>query len=521
MTPGSETTEEPVDASRTTQAMTRGSNMSKSKRYAALPAALLAIAFVLGACSETLTEVNQNPNAPTEVPPASILPEAIGQTGDLMWGSFWHLSTWSVFAQSVSQIQYADEETYDVRISSLQFYWNNFYQGPLKDLQTVIEGARERNQPNVQAIGLIMKTYAFSALVDAYGPVPYSEALNLEEGNQTPAYDSGERVYSGMLADLEQAVQLIENADDVDPSLASNDILYNGDMELWRRFANSLRLKLAMRISNVARSTAAPIIRDAVSSGTFEGNDQHARLEYTSGQNRNPIYVNGLTRDDHAPSEFMLAKMRAWDDPRTPIYAKPVEGTQPGDPWSERYRGGLIAEPERPLSEISRIGAFWRNNPAAPQWFMSYAEVAFFKAEAAHRGIISGDAGTFYENGVEAALEQYGISDGEVTAYMQHDSVAWNGGTNAMRKIGTQKWLALYMGGSSIEQYAEVRRLGQPAIEPGSQALNVNSGHPPTRIPYPSTEQSLNQESYQGAVDMLGADDYASTIYWDPDGLVP
>lgn len=495
--------------------------MNKWKDYAALPAALLAIVFVLGACSDTLTEVNQNPNAPTAVPPATLLPEAIGATGDLMWGSFWHLSTWSVFAQSVSQIQYADEETYDVRISSLQGYWDGFYQGPLEDFQTVIEGAQERNQPNIQAVGLIMKSYAFNALTDAYGPVPYSAALQLESGNQTPAYDPTEAIYTGMLEDLNQATQLID-PNNVDPALASNDILFGGDMERWRRFANSLRLKLAMRISDVAEGTAAPIVQDAVSSGVFQSNAQHARLDYTTGQNRNPIYVNGLSRDDHAPSAVMLTMMREWEDPRISVYAKPVAGTSPGAPLSERYKGGLIARPERPLSEISRIGAFWRNNADAPQWFMSYAEVEFFKAEAALRGFISGSAQEYYEAGIRAAMNQYGITGQAVDDYLQQEGVAWSGGEDAMQKIGVQKWLALYMGGSSIEQYSEVRRLGYPAIEPGPQALNVNSGHPPTRIPYPSTEQSLNRESYQAAVEMLGgSDDYAATLYWDPDGLVP
>lgn len=493
-----------------------------TKLRVAVPAVLVAAVLALGACDESLTEVNENPNAPTSVPASTLLPEAISSTGDLVWNSFWHMYIWGTWTQNTALIQYPDEERYDVRVSSMDGFWNAFYQGPGKDFQTVIEGAEEAGNPNVQAVGLIMKSYVFQLVADAWGPAPYSEALRLEEGNQTPAYDHDRDIYEGMLADLEQAVNLIDPGQ-VAPRLPENDILYGGDMTKWKRFANSLRLKLAMRMSSVDEGTAAPIVADAVSSGVFESNTDAARLDYTGGQNRNPTYVDGLTRDDHAPGEPMLSRMRDWRDPRVPVYAKPCPNCDPSDPWDVKYIGGTIAQggEPRPLGDIARIGAFWRDDPAAPQWFMTKAEVDFFKAEAARRGMIGGDAGAFYEEGIRASMNQYGISGTEVDDYLAEPGVAWDAGTDAMKKIGTQKWIALYMGGSALEAYSEIRRLGYPAITPGPQALNVNSGHPPTRMPYPPLEQSLNNESLQGGISMLGADDMASTLFWDPDGLVP
>lgn len=497
--------------------------MRTMKRFALVPAGLLAVVLLAAACDEGLTGVNENPNAPTSVPSASLLPNAIGQSADLLWDSFWHMSLWSVFGQSVSQIQYPDEEKYDVRVSTLQGFWDGFYQGPLKDFDTVVQRAEEAGAPNVQAVGLIMRTYVFQAVTDAWGPVPYSEALQLEGGNSTPSYDATEAVYQGMLSDLERAVGMIDPSS-VSPSLAGNDILYGGDMEKWRRFANSLRLKLALRLSNVDQGTASSVAQAAISGGVFQSTSDHARLDYAGGQNRNPIYVNGLTRDDHAPSEVMLSMMREWNDPRIPVYAQPAPNSEPSDPMSVRYVGGTIARPEpNALDDIARIGSFWREDPQAPVWFMSKAEVEFFKAEAAHRGLIGGSAQQYYEDGIRASMSQYGISGEAVDAYLAQPGVAWGSGSSGpMEKIGVQKWIALYMGGSSIEQYSEVRRLGYPAITPGPQALNVNQGHPPTRIPYPPLEQSLNNQSLQEAIQMLGgSDDYAAPLYWDPDGMVP
>lgn len=498
--------------------------MNRLTKHAALPMVLVALAFALGACDQDLTEVNENPNAPTSVPPATLLPEAIGATADLTWDSFWQMSIWGTFSQNTALIQYPDEEKYDIRVSSLEGYWNSFYQGPLKDYQSMIDLAEEQGKPNVQAVALIMKSYVFQQLTDAWGPVPYSEALNLEGGEQTPAYDGEEAIYTALLENLDRARGLIDPGN-VSAALPGNDILYGGDMAKWRSFANSLTLKMAMRISNVDEGTASSIVDDDLAGGVFQSNAEHARIDYPGGENQNPIYVNGLTRDDHAPGEPMLSRMRDWQDPRVPVYAEPCPNCDPSDSWDVKYIGGTIAQggEPRPLGDIARIGSFWRGNPQAPHWFMSHAEVEFFLAEAAYRGFISGSAQEHYEAGIRASMNQYGISGQDVDDYLQQAGVAWDGSdmATAMQQIGVQKWISLYMGGPAIEAYAEIRRLGYPAIAPGPQALNVNDGHPPTRIPYPPLEQSLNNEELQAAIQMLGGDDYSQTVYWDPDGTVP
>lgn len=497
--------------------------MTTDGRFRILPAALvLLLALGVGACGESLTAVNENPNEPTDVPAPTILPNAVADMGNTMWASFWHMSIFETWAQHYGEIQYPDEDRYNVRQSSLQAYWDGYYD-VAKDFQAIIEKGREEGDANVEAVGLIMKAYVFQVVADAWGPAPFSEALGLEEGNATPAYDSDREIYEQVLSDLEAAQGMIGTGSD---PFGSNDLIYGGDMEQWRRLANSLRLKLAMRMSSVDPGTAGPIASAATSAGTFQSNADNAVLEFLqTDPNRHPIFENGLTRDDHAPSETMLSMMRAWDDPRIAIYAKPAPNSSADDPMDVRYAGALpgrSSQPYNSLNDIARIGAFWRDNPSAPAVFMSYAEVAFFKAEAALRGFIGGSPQDHYEEGVRAALAQYGIGDAEIQAYLARDGVAWGtGGMEPIEQIGIQKWLALY-NGNAVEAYAEIRRLGYPAIEPGPDASPVNSGHIPTRIQYPPLEESLNGESYSAALSMLnGSNTMDGVLFWDPDPMVP
>lgn len=500
----------------------RGWRTMSTPRMSAATALLLALSLALGGCGEGLTDVNENPNEPTDVPAATILPNGIRALGNTMWNSFWHMSLFATWSQQLSQIQYPDEDRYAVRQSVLQGFWDGFYDVG-KDFQTIIAKGQEDGDPNVEAVGRIMKSYTFQLVADAWGPAPYSQALGLEEGIGAPPYDADRAIYEGILADLAAAASMIQVGGN---PFGNNDLIYGGDMGQWQRFANSLRLKLAMRMSSVDPGTAAPIVADAVAAGTFQSNADNAVLNYlTSSPNRHPIFENGLSRDDHAPSETMLSLMRDWDDPRLDIYAKPAPNSSPDDPPEVRFAGalpGMSKQPHASLNDIARIGAFWRDNPSAPAVLMSYAEAAFFKAEAAHRGFIGGSAQAFYEDGVRAALEQYGIDDAAVAAYLAQPGVAWGtGGMEPLQQIGIQKWMALY-NGSSTEAYAEIRRLGYPAIQPGPDAVSVNSGHIPTRIQYPPLEESLNRQSYQEALQMLGGGNtMAGVLFWDADPMVP
>jgi len=506
--------------------------MDIGRKWLATAGLLLALTLAVGACGTSLTDTNQNPNEPTDVPAANILSGATVELGNTEWASFWHMSLWSTWSQLLSEIQYPDEDRYRVRLSTLDGYWNDLYDRA-KDFSIIEQKGANGEGPNVEAVGKIMKSYTFHILTDAWGPVPYSEALQLDQGgSSTPAYDGGATIYAGMLQDLTTAANEIDAGSD---PFGSNDVIYGGDMQKWQRFANSLRLRFAMRLSSTDNGTAQSEAEAAIAAGTFESNADNAVLSYQAqAPNRNPVYVNGLTRDDHAPSETMLAMMRNWQDPRMKIYAQPAPNSSASDPVSVRYLGASPGQSTQPvvsaggsLNDIARIGTFWRSDPGAPMYFMTYAEVEFLKAEAALRGynVGSGDAQSHYEAGIQASMDQYGISQDSIDNYMSQSGVAWDPLASTgvhMQQIATQKWMSLYMG-DAVEAYAEIRRLGLPDIAPGPDASNVNSGAIPERIVYPPLEPSLNGSSWQAAVSQYfgGSDDMSGQLFWDPNPTDP
>lgn len=480
---------------------------------------LLALTLMVGACGESLTDTNANPNEPTAVPGEAILPNGIVDLANNMTDSFWELSLFSTWSQQLAKIQYDDEDVYALRADALQPFWDGYYNVG-RDFQEIIDAAQENGNQGGEGIGRVLKSFTFHLIVDAWGPAPYSEAYQLDEGNTTPAYDSGRDIYNALLSNLATADGLLASA--TGSYGGQNDLIYGGDLAKWRKFANSLRLMLAVRMSSADQAAAAPIVQAAVSAGTFTSNADNATLDYlSSSPNRNPIYVNGLSRDDQRPSETMLSVMRDLNDPRIGIYAKPALSSSESDPMDVRFAGEYNGTngARSSFSEIARIGGFWRDNADAPFHFMTYAQVLFYKAEAAQKGMIGGSAQDYYEQGIQAAMDLYDVPQSEVDAYMAQDGVAW-GTDDPMKLIGIQKWLGNYMG-DALDAYAEIRRLGYPAIAPGPDAQPVNGGHPPTRILYPPFEQTLNGSSYQGGVSMLGGDAMSSTIFWDMSGDNP
>lgn len=467
--------------------------------------AALSLAWGLSACDQDLAGINENPNAPTDVGAPFLLPQVI-QTGvSAVLGSGLNMNHTGLWAQHFAKIQYANEDRYEMRPETNVSTWQNFYTGPLKDISVVIEKGQETNRPNHTAVGLIMKSWIFGVMTDLWGDVPYSDALNgdKEGGTLTPAYDAQSAVYAGLLADLEAAVGMIDEAG---VSFGSEDLIYKGNMARWRMFANSLRMRLAMRLSAVDPATAEAEFAAAYTAGGFASAADMALLQYLTGApNQNPIHVNWQSRDDHSVSKTLVDMMLANADPRLPIYAEEnADGEYVG------MQNGLRDGHGVPLPTISRIGNKWREEPDAPAVLMSYAELLFLQAEAAQRGwISSGDPQALYEAAVTASMEQYGIDAAETTAYLAGPAVAWDSNA-ALERIAIQKWLALYMNGP--EAYAEWRRTGYPAISPGPNAILTEVIR---RLEYPDIEQSLNKANLDAAVSRQGGAGLTDRVWWD------
>lgn len=472
--------------------------MRLKKLFAAAPA--LALVGALSACDEGLTEVNENPNAPEVVPAQHLLAQSIVSSVGSTYGSHgvWYgLYLTNIWSQQAAEVKYNDEDRYVPRPTQLEGVWNSFYAGPLQDLLKVKEFAGA--DVNLMGVAEVLTQLNFQYLTDTYGDIPYSEALRVEEGITSPKYDSQKDVYYGMLAKLAAAQGSFTGAST--SSWEDGDVLYGGDVAHWRKFANSLRMRMAMRMAQADPAKAQQEFAAAFAAGGFTSNGDNAVLHWGTDQpSQNPIYDYYFNQDryDFVISAAMVDSLQSHDDPRLAIYADvDRNGIYRGLP-----NGSLPADFNLNVPDYSSIGEYFLA-PDAPSVLMSYAEVLFLQAEAAARGWIGGDPATYYANGIRASMEQYGISNAAITAYLAQPSVAYAG----LPSIYFQKWLALYMNGP--EGWAEQRRTGFPVLTPavGNQI--------PTRLTYPNQEQLLNQANWQAAITANGGSSIFDKVWWD------
>ncbi len=450
---------------------------------------VLAALLASTACGD-LTSINNNPNGPTDVQPPSMLSNAIQTVVDRVDGPNNNLDIrgGGLWVQYYAEIQYRDEDKYIVR-PGVDGEWG-MYSGPLEDFQRMINKGVAAGVPNWEAVGRIMKSYVFSVMTDAMGDIPYSEAFQ-ERALLTPKYDTQQAIYTALFADLAKASQQIDPAGF---GFKSGDIMYGGDMVEWRKFSNSLRLRLAMHLSNVDATTAAAQAQAAVAAGVFTSNADNAQLMYlASAPDQNPVYTNVHVdkRDDYGMSKTLVDSMLSWNDPRLPIYAQPNDTTG-------AYQGlpnGLNDGAGPQLKFISRFGTFWRETPAAPLALLTYSEVLFLEAEAAERGWITGNATQLYADAIRASMEQYAIATTAIDAYLAQPRVVYATGAAGLTQIAYQKWVSLFLQG--MEGWTEVRRTGVPALVPGPNAVLTKI---PERLPYSDNEAVLNKANLDAAV---------------------
>ncbi|MCB0634322.1 MAG: SusD/RagB family nutrient-binding outer membrane lipoprotein, partial [Lewinella sp.] len=356
---------------------------------------------------------------------------------------------------------------------------------------------------NQIAVARIMKSYFFNVITDAWGPVPYSEAL---QGRAlfNPSYDDQQAIYSGLFSELKGAVAQMDGGPGVE-----GDFLLGGDMAMWAKFANTLRMVYALRLSEVDEGTAKSEFTDALSAGVIgEGEDvMYPYLAETA--NQNPWYADFITRTDWAISLPLVDVMKPLNDPRLSVYADPAPNY--GDVRGMPY--GIIDAGDIPNDEISFPGFPAVRGQNAPLAIVTSSQVLFSMAEAAVRGWISDDAEQLYYDAIKASMERWGVyDDATFNTYIAQADVAWDA-NNAMELIATQKWIALYTQG--YEAWAEWRRLDMPVLTPAPDALN-QSKEIPVRYGYPTTERDANGTSYEAGLVLLGGEDGLDThLWWD------
>lgn len=479
-----------------------------------LPFAL--ITFLSGSCTHNFEEINTNP----AMIQAENLKAEMLLTWSLKHSAFEYFgpnTPWSI-REYAGYVAY--EETGDIFLPCDCANPFNYYRRFIVNLNELIRLASSNpRKSNQVAIARIWNAFLYQRITDAYGDIPYGEAAK-DPANviNQPVYESQASIYQDLLNELKEAAQMLSDSPD-QISVGNADIIYKGNPELWRRFANSLRLRMAMRVRYADETLAGQHIQDVITAPLLENNSHNAILKTlppggsTPAGNVNPVYNSGLAGANPIRFGFPISEvMIQHNDPRLPIYAVASTDGVSG------YKGRPIqleGEEERGYynrTNTAEIGPLL-TGPIADIVIMNSAEVYFLRAEAALTGLSAENAQQMYNNGIRQSMNQVGIGEAS-DAYSSTPMVAYSGTEEErLGKIILQKYIAIYP--NATEAWAEWRRTGYPRIWVGSMKGTTN-GQIPRRMTYPIDEFGKNEENLRAAINLLpGGDGFLSKVWWD------
>jgi hypothetical protein len=470
---------------------------------------LISAVIFLNSCTADFDQINENPNSSENIDPQFLLANVISVlANENTYNQGFRLSNY--ITQFAASVEFERIDRYEMGTNSQ--YWEILF-ALLTDINSMqsVEGSNEA----YEAVGDIMKSYIFSQLTDLWGDVPYSEALQAQEGITQPKYDTQEFIYTdgqtGILAVLEQSANTLTNTS----AKITGDVMFNGELDKWVRFANSLQVRYMMRISD--RLTDFSKLQSLADGGALmESNGDNAVLPYlNSAPNQFPMSQASLGLfQEHRMTKTVENILKSWNDPRIGVIYRPTEkSANAGDPQFIGLVNGQTRETISAngidLAEISLFGTIYRDvADGVDGQFMQYSELQFALAEAVSKGFISGDATAYYTEGIKAHFNYLGLD--VPSEYMMQETVKLSG-VSDLEKILTQKWFSLVSNGH--EAWFNVRRTGFPALVPGPD--NLNEGRYPVRYLYPESEQATNAANYQEAVSRMGADNINTNVWWD------
>jgi len=470
--------------------------------------ALFLLLLIMGSACDNFEKMNLDPNKPTDVPTSALLTQAQANLVYNLNGEISQLG--SQYVQYFAQLDYTEKSNYsEDGISS----FSGIYTGGLTDLTEIIrlnesestkaDVVKSGDNENQIAVAKILMAWAYQNVTDVWGDIPYSEAINDEFLN--PKYDTQEEIYDGLIADLNSAQSMINTS----PSIAlQGDLIFDGDMEMWDAFAESLKIRIAMRLTEVNDAKAKSLIVAADFGKAFSTASDYARFDHLATEDEaNPIYIDNVViagADYFACANTFIDALNGLNDPRVAAFANPAEnsGLYVGQPYGIAGSGSDV--------DVSLPGDKYAAQ-TAPSILMTAAEILFAKAEAIQRGYISGDAASTYNEAIRVSFLYNGIAESELVAYLAQDGVKYDA-ANWKELIGTQKWICLFAQG--IQGWAEWRRLDYPVLSPGPAAVISSI---PRRRAYTSSEYATNRENVEEAVARLATqkDLFTEKVWWD------
>lgn len=441
-----------------------------------------------------------------------------------------------------------DKYTYNSGYASA--YWDQNYPNTVTNITEVVNHMEnDPGQSNFYNIARIFKVFMFQRITDLYGDCPYSQAgLGYLKGITSPKYDKQDSIYFDMLNTLQDA------ASKLDPSapntVGSQDLLYQGNVAQWKKFAYSEMVRLAMRLTKVDPTDAQKWVNIAVQGGVMQSNADNAIVIHQAGNASNTIsngtgwVLDGQDPDAAHISLTFMDTLKWNDDPRLPWLATvcvdptvlgdmgdTASAVQLGQPNGYDNGGGqfdISLAPNWPgtkgqdvlsdQNKYSVVNRYTFSNIAAPTFFLTYSETELLLAEAAQRGWISGSAASYYNNGVTAAILQLNQAGATLTPAQAATYLIMHpyDPANGLDMINTQYWIASF--GDEYEAFANWRRSGYPLLNPVNENYpgNVTNGTIPRRLTYPVTEAATNATNYNAAVaDLDNGDKLTSRVWWD------
>ncbi|OJV35004.1 MAG: hypothetical protein BGO33_02140 [Bacteroidia bacterium 43-41] len=503
--------------------------------------------ILLMGCTGDFEKMNTDPNNLTEVGPrempfmfakaqsASALNRSFYQTVQNL-GADLYAQYFALTSTSFSTDRYVLVPDWQRR------FWTVVYVDTAPQLKAIKENAESGS--GEAALADILWVYAFHRLTDHFGPVPYFQAA---EPVEIIPYDSQEKIYDDFFTRLESAVKTLKGLPDGTTVFKGYELMYDGDIKKWIAFANTLRLRLALRISKIDPARAKIEAEAAVTAGVLMNNSQNAFLKKAEPGND----TNGLSQvaawNEFAMSSTMASYLKGYEDPRLYVYFQPNITTGAYTSLRNGLPATLLGKARNTPSQNSNVGTYWvtpkndktfNPNLTAPFHVMCAAEAYFLRAEGALNGWrMDGTAEELYNKGIETSMKQWGISPDDIAGYIQSDKqpIAPDDDQNSpavasipvkfsnnvaeqRQQIGTQKWLAIFPNG--MEAWAEFRRSGYPLMYPVYQSDNPLLPQESfiKRLPFPLTEEANNKTELEKGKALLGGpDNVATNLWWDVD----
>jgi hypothetical protein len=429
----------------------------------------------------------------------------------LIANSQYYLSNMSSSANGVHYPQYLSLTAFtdNTRFVSTNFNFSTWYTGPLNNLENVLRNENSLNAiegpvSNQIAVAKILKSFFMWHVTDRWGDVPLSEAFN-GTTLPNPNYDKQQDIYNTLFTLLDEANAGIVTAN----GNIKNDIVYNGDINKWKKLGNSIHLLMALRLSKVDPQKGKQEFEKALNAGVMTANSDNLSYPHLAEAAHENFWYNSFTnlgRKWYALSEAMINYMLPNDDPRLPVYA---EKNKNGD-----YVGLEFGKESPDADAVSLFGSTIRKQNS-PVHLVTYAQILLAQAEATKLGWLTGGdakAKEFYEEAIKQSLVQWTGNSSSLTDYLSKTSVAYNS-SKAIEQIATQRWIHLFPYG--YEAWAEWRRTGYPQL---SLANDINGGQIPRREGYPTQEAANNTVNYNNAVSSFpygGTDGLNTRVWWD------